>query len=216
MTQLSLPLALPEIFLEGNFFLSKCNENAFNILLDAKNWEMHSIYLHGEKGSGKSHLANIWAQKMQAIAIPAGDIVPSSIRQNCLVEDIELCANERTLLHLFNHCRDIGVRLLLTSSYTPSGLPFTLPDLTSRLRGCQVVTIYPPDDSLIAGVMRKQFADKQLLVEDDVVDYLAARVERTLSNVKTIAEILDKNALSEHRKITIPFVKKWLYSQISS
>lgn len=214
MSQFPLPLTLPEIFSAGNFFVSGCNEEAYEAVLNQKNWQSHVLYLYGEQGSGKSHLAHIWKQKTKAVIMPVHDIFPSSVVGNCVVEDIEFCTDERGLLHLFNHCRDIGMKLLLTSGCAPSNLPFALPDLTSRLRGCQVATIYPPDDSLIAGVMRKQFADRQLLVDDEIISYLAARIERTLAKVKTLVEILDKNALSEQKKITIPFVKKLLDSQL--
>ena len=98
----------------------------------------------------------------------------------------------------------------MTSSLVPSTLTFTLPDLTSRLRGCQLATINPPDDVLIAAVMRKQFADRQLLIDDEVISYLTARTQRTLADVKTLVETLDKNALAEQRNITIPFVKRTL------
>jgi chromosomal replication initiation ATPase DnaA len=127
-----------------------------------------------------------------------------------VVEDIEYCSDERALLHLFNHCKDIGANLLLTSACVPSELAFTLPDLTSRLRGCQVASIYPPDDMVIASIMRKQFSDRQLLVDDEVILYLTARMERTLANVKILVETLDKNALAEQKNITIPFVRRVL------
>jgi chromosomal replication initiation ATPase DnaA len=135
-------------------------------------------------------------------------IEPQNIKENCLIEDIEQCQNQESLLHLYNHCKDINVKLLLTSSCVPSALPFTLPDLTSRLRACQLVTINPPDDSLITNVMRKQFSDRQLMVDDEVIAYLAPRMERTLAGVKEMVERLDAAALAEQKNITIPFVKR--------
>lgn len=214
MSQLSLQLSLPEVFSADNFFISSCNEEAYKILMEERNWEnnvqKHALYLYGEKGSGKSHLARIWQEKTAAIVITADDINPSAVTGNSIIEDVEQRRNEKALLHLFNHCKEIGVKLLLTSSLPVSSLPFTLPDLTSRLRGLQIASIYPPDDALIAGVMRKQFADRQILVDDEVISYLVTHTERTLENVKLLVEKLDKNALSERRNITIPFVRKVL------
>jgi DnaA regulatory inactivator Hda len=214
MLQLPLPLILPEIFSASNFFVSDCNEEAYEILLNKKNWQEHALYLYGEKGSGKSHLAHIWKQKTNATIIPAHAINPASVTGNCIVEDIEFCSDERALLHLFNHCKDIDAKLLLTSSRIPSALSFTLPDLTSRLRGCQIASIYPADDMVIASVMRKQFSDRQLLVNDEVIFYLTSRMERTLANVKILVEALDNNALMQQKNITIPFVKQFLDSQL--
>lgn len=215
MPQLPLPLALPARFSADNFFISECNEEAYETLLDKKNWannaQQHALYLYGEKGSGKSHLAHIWKQKTNSIIIPTHAINPASVNGNCVVEDIEFCTNETALLHLFNHCKDIGAKLLITSACTPSSLTFSLPDLTSRLRGCQIASIHPPDDVVIANVMRKQFSDRQLLVDDEVISYITARMERTFDNVKTLVEKLDKNALAEQKNITIPFVKKMFF-----
>lgn len=210
MPQLPLPLTLPARFSADNFFVSGCNEEAYETLLNNKNWQGHALYLYGEKGSGKSHLASIWKQKNKAVIIPSHSIDPPSISSSCVVEDIEFCADETALLHLFNHCKDIGVKLLMTSASEPASLPFTLPDLTSRLRACQLAKINPPDEFVIASVLRKQFSDLQLLVDDDVISYLTARTERTLAQVKNIVETLDRSALEQRKSITIPFVKKIL------
>jgi|CXWL01.1.fsa_nt_gi chromosomal replication initiation ATPase DnaA len=210
MPQLPLPLTFPEIFSADNFFVSECNKEAYETVLSTENWVGHTLYLHGEKLSGKSHLAYIFAQKNNAIIISAQEIKPETINSNCVVENAENCPDERALLHLFNHCKDIGVKLLMTSALLPNSLPFTLPDLTSRLRACQIATIHPPDDILIASVMRKQFSDRQLLVDDEVIYYIVSRMERTLANVKTLVEKLDTEALLQKKNITIPFVKQIL------
>ncbi len=210
MSQLPLPLTLPAIFSADNFFVSECNEEAYEILLNKKNWQQHALYLYGEKGSGKSHLAHIWSRKEKALFISVHNIDPAYVKKNSVIEDIEYCADETKLLHLFNHCRDIGVKLLITSSMLPSELPFKLPDLTSRLRACQIARINPPDDLLITNVMRKLFSDRQLLVDDEVVNYIAARVERTLENVKIMVDKIDDSSLAQQKNITIPFVKKIL------
>jgi DnaA regulatory inactivator Hda len=210
MPQLPLPITLPESFSADNFLVSDCNREAYSKLTGWPGWEGHALYLCGKKGSGKSHLANIWAKRANAVIIPPDAINPASISGNCAVEDIEQCRDETSLLHLFNHCRDIGVYLLLTSTCIPSLLPFTLPDLTSRLRACPLALIQEPDDMVLSGAMRKQFSDRQLLVDDEVISYLTSRMERTLSSVKTLVETLDKISLAEQKTITIPFVRKTL------
>ncbi len=210
MTQLSLPLILPEIFSADNFFISSCNSEAYDSVLNKSNWTAHTLYLYGEAGSGKSHLSYIWAQKTGATIVSPHNIKPEEITGNCLVEDIEQCHYERALLHLFNHCKDIGVQLLMNSHLPPSGLPFTLPDLTSRLRGCQLAVIHTPDDEVISAVLHKQFADRQLLVGEEVISYIATHTERSLEKIKGLVDIIDKDSLIEGRNITIPFVKKFI------
>ncbi len=215
MPQLSFSFALPTIFSADNFFISDCNRVAYQTVMKPENWQSHALYLYGEKGSGKSHLANIWARENAAEIISKSDIKPEAINKNCVMEDVETCSDEAALFHLFNHCKDIGVKLLLTSSYEPSALPFKLPDLTSRLRSCALASINPPDDRLLALVMRKQFSDKQLLVDDEVVDYLTPRIERSFASIKNLVEKIDTHALAERKNISIPFVRKLLESQQS-
>jgi len=210
MPQLPLPLNLPARFSADNFFVSECNEEAYETILNKKNWQQHALYLHGQKGAGKSHIAYIWAQKEKASFIPYHNINPEAVGKNSVIEDIEFCTDETKLLHLFNHSRDIGAKLLITSSLLPSDLPFTLPDLTSRLRACQLAKINLPDDLLITNVMRKLFSDRQLLVDDEVINYLSTRVERTLESVKALVGKIDASALAQQKNITIPFVRKLL------
>lgn len=213
MSQLLLPLSLPTVFSADNFVVSDCNEAAYNQLLNFTpqfTQSNHSMYLYGKKSSGKSHLASIWAGSNGAKVIAAYDIQPSDITTNLVVEDIENCNDERELFHLFNHCKDIGAYLLMTSSCLPSELPFTLPDLVSRLRGCPLATIQEPDDKLLSAVMRKQFSDRQLLLDDDLISYLIVRGERSFLSVNNIVEALDSQAFSEQKTITIPFAKRVL------
>ncbi len=57
-----------------------------------------------------------------------------------------------------------GGSLLLTTPAPPAALPIALADLASRLRALPVAGIAPPDDALLAAVLVKHFADRQLRV----------------------------------------------------
>jgi DnaA regulatory inactivator Hda len=208
MPQIPLPLSLPAIFLAENFFVSSCNKAAYDTVLGK--WESHALYLYGQKGAGKSHLASIWAQKFGAEVVFCNAINHAEITGNIVVEDIENCADETALFHLFNHCKNSGTKLLMTSAILPSALPFSLPDLTSRLRACALASINEPDDELLGAVLRKQFADRQLLVDDAVIAYLLPRMERSFAGVTELVEKLDQNALAEQKNITVAFARKIL------
>ena len=58
--------------------------------------------------------------------------------------------------------------------------------------------------------MRKQFADRQVKVDEEVIAYVVARMERSLTRVKELVELLDARALAEGKTITVPFIKKVL------
>lgn len=192
MSQYALNITLPPVFSSDNFFVSSCNEEAHRWISAWPNWPAHALLLYGPAGSGKSHLAAIWAARAKG---------------NMLVEDIERITDARQLLHLFNFTKENKASLLFTSAVPAAQLPFTLPDLTSRLLAIPAVAIGQPDDAVLAAAMRKQFADRQMKVDDDVIAYILPRMERSLAKAKDLVELLDREALAGKKSITIPFVK---------
>jgi len=209
MSQYALNLTLPPVFSADNFFVSGCNREAYQWITAWPEWPAHALLLTGPKGSGKTHLGHIWAGRAEARqwSVTNGQL---SEKNNLLIEDIEKIRDERALLHLLNYAKETGQYLLLTSSTPPKGLPFRLPDLTSRLLALPVAVLGQPDDEALGGVLRKQFADRQMKVGEDVIAYLLPRMERSLSKVNELASSLDRQALSEGKSLTIPFVRQWL------
>jgi chromosomal replication initiation ATPase DnaA len=85
-----------------------------------------------------------------------------------------------------------------------------LPDLASRLRAGASVSIALPDDALLAAVLVKHFADRQVRVPPGVIGYLVARMERSFAAAASIAERLDRLALGERRRIGIALARQIL------
>jgi DnaA regulatory inactivator Hda len=213
MSQFILPLSLPPVYTAENFYVSACNEQAHGQVLRWPGWLSHALVVFGENGTGKTHLGRIWAQRAQADVMEAANLHQFTPRAgNLLLEDIERAPSQPALLHLFNDMREKGHFLLMTSAVAPAALPFDLPDLTSRLRGASCVSIAAPNDEMLAAALRKQFADRQLKVDDEVVDYLLPRMERSLAGVHALVDALDKHALTQQRSLTIPFVRRCLES----
>jgi len=85
-----------------------------------------------------------------------------------------------------------------------------LADLSSRLNAAPTVGIGTPDDGLIAAVLVKLFADRQLRVSTDVIEYAVKRMERSLAAARKLVKALDALALAERREITVPLVRRVL------
>lgn len=220
MPQYALSLSLPPLFSADNFIIGECNEEAWRWVNAWPNWSAsgpsHALLLTGPAGCGKSHLGQVWAQRAGALTLPASGLTGQEPgKSNLLLEDIEQVKDQTHLLHLFNYTRENGHSLLMTSAHAPKALPFTLPDLTSRLLAVPAVAITEADDSVLAGAMRKQFSDRQMKVDDEVIAYTLPRIERSLGKIKELVEYLDSAALAERKNITIPFVKKILDQQQS-
>lgn len=208
MRQLVFELPANTSYRAEDFLVSDCNEAAFRSIQAWPRWASRHMILVGPEGSGKSHLAAIWAESagagvLTADALPKSDLAASATAPAVLVEDVgEKGVAEAELFHLINLVREHDGYLLFTASVHPGLWSLATADLRSRLRLATVVEISPPDDALVASVLVKLFADRQLAVDAGVVSYLALRMERSLSAARSVVEALDREALVRGRRIT--------------
>ena len=216
--QLTLELPLAPGLGREDFLVTPANESAFEVISGwpATPHDPPALALVGPPGSGKTHLAEIWRLEHDALrATPAElevEAVPTLLSRGALVlEDMPgRHLDETALFHLLNMARQEGANVLLTTTTSPATWPVALPDLRSRLAALPFVEIGPPDDELLRAVLVKLFADRQLLVGDEVVSYLLLRMERSLTAAQELVAALDKAALSERRRITRPLAARVL------
>ena len=205
--QLPLALGFNERFGREDFLAGPSNAAALALIERWPDWPAPAVALVGPEGSGKSHLAAIWAKAAGARAIaghaiaPAG--VPTALATGALViEDLHADACEdAALFHLLNLAREQGAFVLITAVSAPSGWPIHLRDLASRLRALPVVTLAPPDDALLRAVLVKLFADRQLAVDEGLIGYLTTRIERSFAAARAIVADLDREALRQKRAV---------------
>ena len=181
--------------------------NAAVAMIDAwPHWPAPVVVVAGPAGSGKSHLAAIWREKAGGTPVEAKagqGAEEAAERGPVLIEDADRAGfDDRTLFHIINNVRQHGHTLLITSRLWPMSWPVELPDLRSRLKAATVVEIGEPDDELISQVIVKLFADRQLFVDDKLVAYIVARMERSLEAAQTLVERLDRLALARGSRIT--------------
>jgi chromosomal replication initiation ATPase DnaA len=171
-------------------------------------WPDRTVLLVGPEGSGKSHLAAIWAQSSGARFIAAralaGADLPAALATGALVlEDLaEGRFDERALFHLLNLGREERAFILITARTAPAGWRIEVRDVASRLRALPLVALTPPDDVLLRAVVVKLFADRQLAVDEDLVAYLVTRIERSFAAARAAVDALDREALRLKRPVT--------------
>ncbi|MDG2341054.1 MAG: DnaA/Hda family protein, partial [Paracoccaceae bacterium] len=161
-------------------------------------------------GAGKTHLAHVWAAISDAKIVTATDLATASISDlaqgNLAVEDAQNAAGntelEEALFHTHNLVLAEGHHLLLTSDAAPSRWKLTLADLKSRMEGTSVTHLDQPDDTLLAAMLAKLFADRQLMPSPEAVTYLLRNMERSAAEAVRIVAQMDRRALSEGRKIS--------------
>ena len=206
--QLAFALPHTESLSRDNFLEGPANAAALALIDAWPEWPSRTMLLAGPEGSGKSHLAAIWAEQSGARATSAHTLaaanVPAELATGALVvEDLrEASFDERALFHLLNLAREDGAYILITARLPPSALAIELRDLRSRLRALPVVSLLPPDDQLFRALIVKFCADRQLAVDESVVSYLATRLERSSAAARRMIEHLDTEALRQGRPVT--------------
>jgi chromosomal replication initiation ATPase DnaA len=206
--QLALALGHAESFAREDFLSGPCNAAALALIDRWPDWPGQAVVLIGPEGSGKSHLAAIWAAasgaRFLAARALATTLLPAALTTGALVVEDGAAGqfDERALFHLLNLAREDRAFVLLTARTAPAGWKLAIPDLASRLKAIPVVALTAPDDVLLRGVLVKLFADRQLVVDESLVGFLANRIERSIAAARSTVAELDREAMRQKRPLT--------------
>lgn len=217
--QFLLPLDAAPRFGRDDFLVGPANEAAFAHIDRWPRWLSPAAIITGPPGSGKSHLATIFAQEsgarmLRADHLDRGDVPNLSHSRALVLEDADRYpADEIALFHLLNLARESGQSLVLTARLPPDQWGIRTLDLLSRLRAQPLLTLAEPGDNLLAGLFVKHFVDRQVHVEAHVVAYALARIERSYGAVQALVAALDHQSLLRKKPISRAMVAEILGSQ---
>lgn len=221
MSAVQLPLALPARTALGRdaFFVSTSNAAALAMVDDWANWPGGKLAVTGGAGSGKTHLAHVWAEAtgapvIEAAALTEAEVPALAAGGFAAVEGVDALAElddprppEAALFHLHNMLAATGGRLLVTGQGAPLTWRLATADLASRLQSAAHVALGAPDDALLMAVIVKVATDRQMEIDPRLPEFLARRLDRSLSMVARTVETLDAAALARRRRITVPFAR---------
>lgn len=206
--QLALELPHAESLSRDDYLEGPSNALALALVERWPDWSNRVMMLVGPEGCGKSHLAAIWAANsgariVAAHALTSGE-VPASLATGALVvENLEPGAfDERAIFHLLNLARETNAFVLMTARTAPASFEIELRDAGSRLRAIPWVSVEPPDDHLLRALLVKFCADRQMTVDEGVVNYLATHIERSFAAARQAVELLDAESLRQGRPVT--------------
>lgn len=216
MAQLPLAFGFSPSFGEEDFLIGTPNAEAVAWIDSWPNWSDRILALSGPSGAGKSHLAAIWAARAGAVTLdrhvlsrsPARDLVKPG--GALLLDPVPVPYQEEALFHLINLVREQKAFLVLTGVEPPARWKVKLPDLASRLAALPHVAIGEPDDAHLQALLVKLLADRQVMVDPALPDYLARRIERSYAAARDVIAKLDAASLSLHRPITTALARQVL------
>ena len=215
LNQLLLDFDYKTNFNEHDFYLSKSNSNAFNLINRWPEWDKKILNISGEKFSGKSHLANIFKLKSKAFLIKGNEIDNSifksiKLHESIIIDDFEECNEEEILYSIFNLIDQDSKYLLINSLKPINEIKYRLPDLTSRSKNCLYAVIENPDDELLFAIILKNFSDRQIKIEKKIIEFIINRIDRSYGKIYEFIYKIDELSLKKKKPINLKTIKEIL------
>ena len=215
LNQLLLNFNYKQNFNYDDFFVSKSNYFAFQLIEKWPHWEKNILNIYGEKSSGKSHLANIFYNKNKGKKINENQLNNETLKEfklyeNIILDDFKNQTEEKLLYSLFNLI-DHDNKYLLINSLTPiSEMNFQLNDLKSRSKNCLFAKIESPDDELMFAIILKSFSDRQITIDKKLIEFIIKRIDRSYGKISDFIYKIDELTLKKKKPIDFKTIKEIL------
>ena len=215
LNQLLLNFKQKKNFNEHDYYVSKSNYFAFNIVDKWPKWEKRILNICGEKFSGKTHLANIFYSKSNALKIKGNKINDEILNKiklfECIIiDEFDNNCDEKLIYSIFNLIDQDNKYLLINSIEPINELKFKLPDMISRSKNCLVAKIDSPDDDLIFAIILKNFSDRQIKIEKKIIEFIINRIDRSYSKIYEFIYKIDELSLKKKKPINLKTIKEIL------
>ena len=191
--QIALPLDWPQARGDSRFILSEANRAAFDHFRNWTLWPVKATMLTGPRRSGRSLLARAFVERVGGRLFEAAE-------QH----------DETELFHAWNAAQDSSRPLVMIVDQVPPAWEVTLPDLRTRLAITPVARIEQPDDVLFRAIIQLLFADRGLHIPDEALKFISERVERSYFMAERLVEAIDRFAIAERSRLTLPTIRRAL------
>ena len=215
LNQLLLALDHKKSFNEHDYYVSKSNFFAYSIIEKWPKWEKKIFNIYGEKFSGKTHLANIFKSKTNALFIKANEFnndifKKAKLFENIIIDNFDEKYDEKLIYSIFNLIEQDNKYMLINSVIPISEINFKLPDMISRSKNCLSAKIDNPDDDLIFAIILKNFSDRQIKVEKRIIEFIISRIDRSYSKIYEFIYKIDELSLKKKKPINFKTIKEIL------
>ena len=215
LNQLLLNFEYKQNFKDEDFYVSKSNYFAFNLIDSWPKWEKNFLNISGDKFSGKSHLANIFLKKFKGIKIDANTFKNEKlheikVHENIILENFDQNIDEVLIYSLFNLIDNDNKYLIINSINPINEMDFKLNDLKSRAKNCLFAVIEKPDDELMFALILKNFSDRQITIDKKLIDFIIKRIDRSYSKIFEFIYKIDEFSLKKKKPIDFKTIKEVL------
>ena len=182
--QLILKFPTKKFYLKEDFYVSRSNQEAYDLSNSWPKWVKRICNIFGPPGSGKTHLISILKSKTSTLEIQSNQLDDKiffkfKTKEVLIIENFNDNISENLLFSLWNVALQDNKYILITSTLPISSYKFKLPDLKSRISSSMFIGINLPSDDLISVILAKNFSDKQIKVEKKHIDYIIKRIDRS-------------------------------------
>ena len=215
LNQLLLNFNFKKSFNDHDYYVSDSNYFAFNLIDKWPKWEKKILNINGEKFSGKTHLANIFKIKSSALYLNEKDINNEIFKkiklyESIIIDEFSNRIEENLIYSIFNLVDQDSKYLLIITETPLSEIKFKLPDLISRSKNSLLAKIDPPDDDLIFALILKNFSDRQIKLEKQIIEFIVNRIERSYSKISEFIYKVDELSLKKKKPINLKTIKEIL------
>ena len=191
-----------------DFFVSKSNYFAFEILQRWPRWEKKIINIYGESFSGKTHLSKIFLNKNNGLMLYEKEINDEIFKkfklyENIVIDEFKYKTEEKLLYSIFNLVDNENKFLIINSTKPLNEINFQLKDLESRAKNCLFAKIENPDDELMNAIILKNFSDRQIKIDNKLIDYIAKRIDRSYSKISQFIYKIDELSLKKKNQLIL-------------
>ncbi len=219
LDQKLLNFSFDKNYRSDDYYVSENNYFAFKLIDSWPKWEKNIVNICGEKFSGKSHLAEIFLKKNKAKLIDLksnkiNEFDDLKVSENIILENFDNNFDENEIFSLINFIDQYNKYLLIISRKPFNEFNFSLKDLSSRSKNCLVAKINQPDDQMIKVLLTKCFSDKQIIVDNKLIDFTIKRISRSYGKIFEFIYNIDQISLKKKKSIDLKIVKDVLKAQI--
>ena len=202
-------------FKMDDFYVSKSNHYAFNLIDSWPKWEKNFLNICGDKYSGKTHLSNIFLKKFKGIKIDSHSFKDENLKQlkvyqNIVLDNFDINIDERLIYTLFNIVDQDNKYLIINSINPINSIKFQLDDLKSRTKNCLFAKIDKPDDELMFALILKNFSDRQITIDKKLIDFIIKNIERSYGKIFEFIYKIDEISLKKKKPINFKIINEVL------